>query len=185
MPLRQVKRLEPTWSTRTKTTSTPRFFWCLRPSCTSTNVYFVRWSESRVAFSKITFKKPHIILLDEPSNHLDLDAVGALIQGLVIFQGGVLMVSHDEHLISSSICSMIQNSLQSYILELLLKSLCSPCLFFKMDNKIIQTCHSTSIKNELDFVLLDVLTILFCIGLLFWMLIDRIVYFAMYYKSYC
>ncbi|KAD4384784.1 hypothetical protein R6Q59_011065 [Mikania micrantha] len=59
--------------------------------------------KSRVAFSKITFKKPHIILLDEPSNHLDLDAVEALIQGLVIFQGGVLMVSHDEHLISGSV----------------------------------------------------------------------------------
>lgn len=59
--------------------------------------------KSRVAFAKITFKKPHIILLDEPSNHLDLDAVEALIQGLVVFQGGILMVSHDEHLISGSV----------------------------------------------------------------------------------
>ncbi|MCO5564770.1 hypothetical protein L7F22_018438 [Adiantum nelumboides] len=59
--------------------------------------------KSRVAFAKITFNKPHIILLDEPSNHLDLDAVEALIQGLVLFQGGVLMVSHDEHLISGSV----------------------------------------------------------------------------------
>ncbi|KAG8383318.1 hypothetical protein BUALT_Bualt05G0172200 [Buddleja alternifolia] len=55
--------------------------------------------KSRVAFAKITFKKPHSLLLDEPSNHLDLDAVEALIQGLVLFQGGVLMVSHDEHLL--------------------------------------------------------------------------------------
>ncbi|KAG8382542.1 hypothetical protein BUALT_Bualt05G0088200 [Buddleja alternifolia] len=59
--------------------------------------------KSRVAFAKITFKKPHILLLDEPSNHLDLDAVEALIQGLVLFQGGVLMVSHDEHLTSGSV----------------------------------------------------------------------------------
>ncbi|XP_062221437.1 ABC transporter F family member 3 [Phragmites australis] len=59
--------------------------------------------KSRVAFAKITFKKPHIILLDEPSNHLDLDAVEALIQGLLVFQGGVLMVSHDEHLITGSV----------------------------------------------------------------------------------
>lgn len=59
--------------------------------------------KSRVAFAKITFRKPHIILLDEPSNHLDLDAVEALIQGLVLFQGGILMVSHDEHLISGSV----------------------------------------------------------------------------------
>ncbi|KAL8150296.1 hypothetical protein V2J09_020104 [Rumex salicifolius] len=59
--------------------------------------------KSRVAFAKITFKKPHLLLLDEPSNHLDLDAVEALIQGLLIFQGGILMVSHDEHLISGSV----------------------------------------------------------------------------------
>ncbi|GAB2296143.1 ATP-binding cassette sub- F member 3, partial [Dionaea muscipula] len=59
--------------------------------------------KSRVAFAKITFRKPHLLLLDEPSNHLDLDAVEALIQGLMLFQGGILMVSHDEHLISGSV----------------------------------------------------------------------------------
>ncbi|BBN17941.1 ATP-binding cassette, subfamily F, member 3 [Marchantia polymorpha subsp. ruderalis] len=59
--------------------------------------------KSRVAFAKITFNRPHILLLDEPSNHLDLDAVEALIGGLAMFQGGVLMVSHDEHLISGSV----------------------------------------------------------------------------------
>lgn len=36
--------------------------------------------KSRVAFAKVTFTKPQILLLDEPSNHLDLDAVQALIQ---------------------------------------------------------------------------------------------------------
>lgn len=36
--------------------------------------------KSRVAFAKVTFSKPHILLLDEPSNHLDLDAVNALVQ---------------------------------------------------------------------------------------------------------
>ncbi|KAL0794073.1 hypothetical protein Bca101_065450 [Brassica carinata] len=51
--------------------------------------------KSRVAFAKITFKKPHLLLLDEPSNHLDLDAVEALIQGLVLFQGGICMVESD------------------------------------------------------------------------------------------
>ncbi|KAI6683610.1 hypothetical protein NL676_029523 [Syzygium grande] len=57
----------------------------------------------QVAFAEITFKEPHIDLLDEPSNHLDWDAVEALIQGLVLFQGGNLMVSHDEHLISGRV----------------------------------------------------------------------------------
>ena len=57
--------------------------------------------KSRVALAKITFSKPHILLLDEPSNHLDLEAVDALIQGLLKFEGGILMVSHDEYLISN------------------------------------------------------------------------------------
>ncbi|XP_059275076.1 ABC transporter F family member 3-like [Lycium ferocissimum] len=59
--------------------------------------------KSRVAFANITFKKPHILFLDELSDHLDLDAVEALTQGLVLFQRGVLMVSHDEHLTSGTV----------------------------------------------------------------------------------
>jgi len=35
---------------------------------------------------QITWAKPHILLLDEPSNHLDIDAVDALIKGLTLFQ---------------------------------------------------------------------------------------------------
>ncbi len=33
-----------------------------------------------MALSKVTWSKPHLLLLDEPSNHLDLDAVEALVQ---------------------------------------------------------------------------------------------------------
>jgi hypothetical protein len=44
--------------------------------------------KSRVAFAKLTFTKPHILLLDEPSNHLDIDAVDALIEGLATFKVG-------------------------------------------------------------------------------------------------
>ncbi|KYF39154.1 ATP-binding cassette sub-family F member 1, partial [Toxoplasma gondii TgCatPRC2] len=39
-------------------------------------------------------------ILDEPTNHLDLDAVQALIAALNNFKGGVLLVSHDSHLLS-------------------------------------------------------------------------------------
>ncbi|XP_039162397.1 ABC transporter F family member 3-like [Eucalyptus grandis] len=55
----------------------------------------------RAAFTEI--QGASIVLLDEPSNHLDLDEVEALIQGLVLFQGGILMVIHDEHLMSGSV----------------------------------------------------------------------------------
>ncbi|KAL4424205.1 hypothetical protein ABPG75_001506 [Micractinium tetrahymenae] len=59
--------------------------------------------KSRVAMARVTFSKPHLLLLDEPSNHLDMDAVEALVEGLALFQGGVLMVSHDQHLIESTV----------------------------------------------------------------------------------
>lgn len=58
--------------------------------------------KSRVALARITWEKPHILLLDEPSNHLDIDSIDALLLGLSEFSeagGGVLMISHDQYLI--------------------------------------------------------------------------------------
>ena len=52
-----------------------------------------------MALAKLTWNKPHMLLLDEPSNHLDMDAVDALIQALALYKGGVLLISHDSHLI--------------------------------------------------------------------------------------
>ena len=37
----------------------------------------------------------------QPTNHLDMDAIDALIQGLAMYKGGVLLVSHDQHFISA------------------------------------------------------------------------------------
>lgn len=51
--------------------------------------------KSRVAFSLLSLQRPHILVLDEPSNHLDVEAMDALSLALNEFQGGVLMVSHD------------------------------------------------------------------------------------------
>eukprot|EP00197_Chlamydomonas_leiostraca_P008797 CAMPEP_0202864636 /NCGR_PEP_ID=MMETSP1391-20130828/4798_1 /ASSEMBLY_ACC=CAM_ASM_000867 /TAXON_ID=1034604 /ORGANISM="Chlamydomonas leiostraca, Strain SAG 11-49" /LENGTH=767 /DNA_ID=CAMNT_0049544399 /DNA_START=78 /DNA_END=2381 /DNA_ORIENTATION=- len=59
--------------------------------------------KNRVALAKMTWTKPHILLLDEPSNHLDIDACNALIEGLATFKGGVLMVSHDQYLIEATV----------------------------------------------------------------------------------
>lgn len=55
--------------------------------------------KSRLALAQITIKQPHVLLLDEPSNHLDLLTVVALSEALKAFKGGLLLVSHDRRLI--------------------------------------------------------------------------------------
>ncbi|CAG9460948.1 unnamed protein product [Pedinophyceae sp. YPF-701] len=62
--------------------------------------------KSRVAFARITWSKPHVLLLDEPSNHLDIEAVDALISALYAYSGAVIMVSHDQHLIEATVDEM-------------------------------------------------------------------------------
>eukprot|EP00755_Sulcionema_specki_P011711 Sspe_Gene.7956::Locus_2698_Transcript_1_1_Confidence_1.000_Length_2304::g.7956::m.7956/K06158/ABCF3; ATP-binding cassette, subfamily F, member 3 len=62
--------------------------------------------KSRISFSALTFTNPHLLLLDEPTNHLDIDTVDALIMAINSFKGGVMLISHDEHLITS-VCDEI------------------------------------------------------------------------------
>lgn len=62
--------------------------------------------KSRVAFAALTYANPHILLLDEPSNHLDMRTIEALILALKRFGGGLLIISHDQHFITS-ICNEI------------------------------------------------------------------------------
>lgn len=57
--------------------------------------------KSRVSFAMITWERPHILMLDEPTNHLDFDAINALIMGLNNFEGGLIVVSHDEYFLNA------------------------------------------------------------------------------------
>lgn len=55
--------------------------------------------KARLLFCLMSFDAPHILLLDEPTNHLDMDAREALMQALNNYQGAVILVSHDPHLV--------------------------------------------------------------------------------------
>ncbi|MCO5546418.1 ABC-F family ATP-binding cassette domain-containing protein [Xylella fastidiosa] len=54
---------------------------------------------ARLALSLIAWRQPNVLLLDEPTNHLDLEMREALAEALSDFDGAIVMVSHDRHLI--------------------------------------------------------------------------------------
>ena len=54
---------------------------------------------ARLALALITRDAPHLLILDEPTNHLDVDAREALVQALAGYEGAVLVVSHDRHMV--------------------------------------------------------------------------------------
>ncbi|KAF2151220.1 ABC transporter domain-containing protein [Myriangium duriaei CBS 260.36] len=62
--------------------------------------------KSRVAFACLSLTNPHILVLDEPSNHLDIEAMDALSTALQNFGGGVLMVSHDVTMLKN-VCTSL------------------------------------------------------------------------------
>ena len=55
--------------------------------------------KARLLFCLMSFDAPHIMLLDEPTNHRDMDAREALMQALNNYNGAVILVSHDTHLV--------------------------------------------------------------------------------------
>ena len=55
----------------------------------------------RLMLSKLMLERPNFLLLDEPDNHLDLEAIIALGEALYNFKGVVLCISHDRELISA------------------------------------------------------------------------------------
>jgi len=58
--------------------------------------------KARRVLALIVWQRPNLLLLDEPTNHLDLDMRQALTEALIDFEGAMVVVSHDRHLLRST-----------------------------------------------------------------------------------
>jgi len=56
--------------------------------------------KSRVAMAAVSFARPHVLIMDEPTNNLDLSSVEILAAAIEKFEGGIVLVSHDQHFVS-------------------------------------------------------------------------------------
>ena len=63
--------------------------------------------KARLALARIAWEKPNLLVLDEPTNHLDMATREALTMALSQFEGALLLVSHDRHLLRSTCDSLI------------------------------------------------------------------------------
>ena len=55
--------------------------------------------KARLSMLLATLEAPHLVILDEPTNHLDIESREALVRALMAYDGAVILVSHDPHLV--------------------------------------------------------------------------------------
>ena len=71
----------------------------------------------KVVLAAAMWNCPHLLVLDEPTNYLDRDSLGALAEGIKSFDGGVIMISHNSGPTSFSRGRCITSLTQSSVPE--------------------------------------------------------------------
>ncbi|GFY62765.1 ATP-binding cassette sub-family F member 1 [Trichonephila inaurata madagascariensis] len=62
--------------------------------------------KARVALAELALRAPDVLVLDEPTNNLDIESIDALAEAICAFEGGVVIVTHDERLIRETNCQL-------------------------------------------------------------------------------
>ncbi len=57
--------------------------------------------KARLLIGLAAFQRPHLLILDEPTNHLDVDSREALIEALNEYEGAVIVISHERHILEA------------------------------------------------------------------------------------
>lgn len=65
--------------------------------------HFSGGEKARLALAKLIWLKPNLLLLDEPTNHLDLEMRAAIEMALQSFEGALILISHDRHLLRTTV----------------------------------------------------------------------------------